>query len=94
MKPTTITVTQEDIDEGIAINCRRCPVARALHAARPDLDFTVDRTRITAFKKGTERIVFQRVTPHPASWFIMLFDDFRNVKPFSFELELPETITP
>jgi hypothetical protein len=89
MKPTTITVTQEDIDNGIAANCRRCPTARALRAARPDLDFFVDGDRIRIHRHGSDRLLESRVTPQRVRWFIKLFDDDQHVEPFSFELELP-----
>lgn len=76
-----IEVTQADIDEGDACNCRECPVALAI-ARAVGVEVRVEYLRV--FIK--EKIIH---LPEQAVDFIDDFDSERPVKPFSFDLAYP-----
>lgn len=74
-----VKVTQKDIDNGKAKDCRTCPIAQAIRRTNPNKVIIVDRDIIYIDKKLYS-------TPQKASTFINLFDDGDKVKPIDFEL--------
>jgi len=97
MKKLTISVTKRDIAEGVRMDCKRCPVARAI-ARRLVKSATV--------KVGGEISVggldvhfwdgksSYTALPGSAISFVRRFDRglLWNVKPFTFKLEIPERL--
>lgn len=80
----TITVTQEDIDNGTKGDCSHCPVAMAVARAFPKAFLVEVDTR------GFEITLvdgLQCFTSHPSvALFITRFDRGFPVQPFTFEL--------
>lgn len=83
MKIITVRVTQDDIDRGVRGSTTDCPVARALCRAVPN-----------AFIRVWKDVAFVRIhrveIPPKVRRFIHDFDDYRAVKPFSFEIDIPD----
>lgn len=84
----TINVTQEHIDKGMKGNCRKCPIALAVEQdykplAPPQVGLTCMLITDLEGKAVTVSL------PDECSNFIFRFDSERDVKPFSFELEIP-----
>jgi hypothetical protein len=81
MKTVRIEVTQDDIDNGSACDVCACPIALAcLRAGLKDVSVC------DASLDWKEKIP----TPTVAVEFIFAFDSGRDVKPFSFEIEVAE----
>lgn len=76
----TIDVTQDDIGDGTAGECTRCPIAIA--ACRALADFCmVDAFTISIFRSGASYPV------PPEAWkFMEAFDAGLPIKPFRFEV--------
>ena len=96
---TTIEVTQEDIDSGVAADCYLCPVATAaLRVAKPlGYECVVVGSEDLSFKRRFG-VMFQTYVseqlPDIARQFIIDFDDTADVpaprnelKPFTFEIQ-------
>lgn len=90
--PNTLSVhvTQEDIDEGIRCDCRRCPIARAVSRV---LNITDDRIVRVA---GNANVFDGSVSSRPvasyylsqkAEKFICQFDSRQVVAPTSFRFK-------
>lgn len=100
MSKVTVDVTQEDIDHGESNNCYNCPVARAaVRALGQTAVIAVSANAINVFgEDGTRELVI--ALPIEATQFIDTVDRcvdevgsiaFRKVvKPFSFEVEVPD----
>jgi hypothetical protein len=73
-----IEVTQEDIDNGIQMNCYYCPIARSIQR-QTDLYVAV---RANYAVIGDDIAYF----PREAEQFIADFDAGEPVHPFSFEI--------
>ena len=84
----TINVTQEDIKLGVPTDECKCPIALACRRAI-GMPVRVDAYAITV--SGVTCCL-----PNEVDSFIQAFDTVgrRAVEPFSFEIELPEGITP
>ena len=84
-----IEVTQKDIEEGVAMDCKSCPVALACmrHIDKVPGVISVEAATDLILFKGLKRYVC--TTPAEAGKFINRFDVGIRVKPFSFELEIP-----
>lgn len=80
----TVTVTQEDIDNGEPLNSGFCPIALAIKRIGYQR-VTVDPFRITTIN-DEERARFYR-TPPVAVEFIREFDDLCTVAPFAFTVD-------
>ena len=78
-----IDVLHSDIEYGIKRNCEDCPIARAINRALNNPSRTVEVTHMTVYI-GTETFRL----PTVATEFIRTFDDEREVRPFSFEMEI------
>ena len=75
-----ITVTQDDIDNGIRRSCRDCPIALALRRRFPSADIHVDGYGI-AIEDG------RAFVPLLARRFADDFDNGRPVCPFELEID-------
>jgi hypothetical protein len=84
MMKHAITVTQKDIDEGVAIDCEKCPIARAI--AR---EFPGRRVNVL----GDVAILGREFAnlPDECAIFVHHFDNLRPVQPFSFILDLGDS---
>ena len=80
----TITVTQDDIDNGCQGNAIACPVARAAARVLDDRYLSV-RTNVLEFVEPLILIPL----PSAAVEFIRRFDSRARVEPFSFDLDVP-----
>jgi hypothetical protein len=78
-----ISVTQSDINNGTAANCRVCPIALAIQRVMEDPRWTVHYG--TAFCGSRMARL-----PVEASRFVRMFDTGWPVEPFEFELDLTE----
>ncbi len=88
---TTIQVAQEDINQGIKEDCRRCPVALAIARVTTNCDISVARYIQFIHATGNNnRNFFLRLLPlHMQAW-IGDFDFGYFVRPTAFKLEIPE----
>ena len=75
-----ITVTQNNIDNGVPKNSCKCPIARALKQIFPGEDIEVKRSSIYIGKS------IHYAMPLKACYFIVDFDEGREVYPFEFEV--------
>jgi hypothetical protein len=85
-----IDVTQEDINAGVPRDSCRCPIAHAIDRAIGST--SMDCVSVNAFKVSVwrdERRLWSALTPPDLIDFIKAFDHDRDVKPFSFDLDLP-----
>jgi hypothetical protein len=84
VKSISVHVTDKDIREGIPRNPGCCPVARALGRTfgRP-----VQVSGYGVDFHGLECVVRM---PAGVASFIHAYDDFRQVRPFDFTLQLPD----
>jgi hypothetical protein len=94
-KTYTIEVTQEDIDNGVAWECGKCPVALAAKRVLPfkphvrSLAIYRKRRQQPSWRYGWYYIkVFAVDLPQEARDFISDFDHGVFVTPFSFQVEV------
>ena len=79
-----VTVTQEHIDNGWAMDACKCPIALALKEMFPETKIYVcGRDNPTTIR--IDRIIYE--IPDKAIEFITDFDLSGHVEPFEFELE-------
>lgn len=98
MSKVLIEVTQEDIEKGVAGHGCLCPIAHAVGrcAAFAERDVIIGRDGI--YLGADPMVDDDKVTvlarfPDSAVRFIWLFDQSLEVKPFSFEAEIPDAAT-
>jgi len=84
MTKVKISVTQEHINYGRRGSCHDCPIALAVCAA-----LRAGRVRVTPGFIDYKRYL-DIPLPAEAQLFITRFDAEVSVKPFEFELEIPE----
>jgi len=84
----TVTVLQDDIDQGYPCDTQKCPVARAVRRDLADL-FLYGVVSVTG---GTIYFGVGRylLTPAPVADFVDRFDRGLPVEAFKFEVEVPE----
>lgn len=83
-----IEVTQKDIDSGVESDVEACPVWRGVRrVVKRGMRVLVDHISIDLRINGMWEELF---TPQRAINFMKRFDDGRAVKPFSFDLDIPE----
>lgn len=75
----TVTVTQQDINNGHKRNCGHCPIALAVRRVIPDV-------YVGGYHVFIDEIATYKL-PDVAIEFIKAFDNERPVKPFSFDIE-------
>lgn len=89
-----VQVTLEDIDNGFREDCQYCPVARALRRVLlPEFVGEAQQSRISIYnanRQHWEEELWSCATPMVANQFINDFDKKREVKPFEFELDIPD----
>jgi len=89
----TVTVTTGHITSGWANDCRKCPIALALHEMHPELDGqldVIDDRAIAAY--GAEDTYLEGLLPETAQEFISQFDEGMRAEPITFQItwrELP-----
>lgn len=83
----TIVVTDNDIKQGCASSCTRCPVARAIKRVMLQGNVQVF-SKIAHFYNTTESR--NETLPGQAQDFIRNFDNFHPVLPFQFQLNIPD----
>ena len=89
---TKFEVTETDIKTGIKNNCDYCPIANSIKGTIPAIDVRVTASDVIIFqynRKANETIKL----PQNAIDFIKSFNKGEPVKPFTFELDLPEGLT-
>lgn len=95
MLKTTVTVhvSQDHIDKEIVGNCFMCPISRAI---LDRLKITFVDTMLSVAEEGVTFHSENTVSDLPKeAWkFIWDFDSGISVKPFSFRLEVPESLVP
>lgn len=79
MEKVTISVTQEDIDGGVARNCSKCPIALAISKV-----FGEDVT-VTGVSASINDELWE--LPKSCLLFARCFDRSDKVIPFDFEME-------
>jgi hypothetical protein len=85
-----LTVTQAMIDEGVRLNCRRCPIASALRQLPGVRSAVVTRDRI--FLRFFDERPERTFRPSRAMIrFIHRFDEFEPVRPTRFRLPAMST---
>ena len=86
-----IEVIQNDIECGVAQNCAKCPVTRAVNRVLADGYWAESGTRLIVVvdPNGSSRSV---KTPASAAAFIRDYDRAKEVEPFSFDLPLEQLI--
>lgn len=83
-----IAVTQNDIKHGERFMCRTCPIALAIGRATSRMVW-VERNHVAVDGSTIgEAIVFAEL-PMLAQNFIKAFDKGRQVRPFSFCIDIP-----
>jgi hypothetical protein len=94
MKTVTITVTAQDIQSGTQCAAFGCPVALAVNRhLNADFKSGWAQTRFTVASisnPNDPKNFVDHVVPSAASDFIIRFDQKQPVKPFTFDLTLPE----
>jgi hypothetical protein len=90
----TISVTQQDIDAGEPCHSGNCPVARAIIGViDTHYDVMVGLDLIWfSYKNHTAKVCPLMETPTKVAKFIENFDGNNTVKPFTFELDIPDHI--
>lgn len=81
----TFSVTQEDIDAGLPIDCKNCAVARAGRRALPDHELLVTHSHVSMI---VDRRHLQIDLPAWVSDRIRAYDSTGKMEPFSFDLDL------
>lgn len=90
-KTIRVDVTQEDIFNGVKCSSSRCPVAQALKKiVKPEFYFSVGISNFTLMSTSPFKILAEGVVSSETKDFIKDFDRGFKVKPFSFDLTIPE----
>jgi len=84
----TINVTARDIEYGKRLSCQSCPIARACRRLKYFQNCAVSNLRIYFNRVVTTDNSIE--LPREASEFIEKFDRGKKVKPFKFEIEVPD----
>lgn len=87
----TITVLQDDIDNGVPRNAHKCAVARAARRDLADLAGEECGLDVFAVTRDTLYASFRSsALPPSAHCAVRDFDNGRDVSPFKFEVDLVE----
>ena len=91
----TITVLQDDIDNGAMRSTDDCPIALAATRDLADLlleGVSVGSSAITLWPSVINSLKShsQGLLPEEAEEFVVRFDNSLSVEPFKFEIEIPE----
>lgn len=82
-----IEVTQRDINLGYAKQAMNCPIARACNRHK---QFNKASCYDFIENRSNSRLLWRVEMPIKAFQFIQAFDTGKLVKPFSFDLEIPD----
>lgn len=84
-----VEVTQDDIENGVARDCNRCPIALALRRQFPNCPNIVDNERV-AILFPTEELYYN--LPSEAKVFISYFDSVLDaaIRPIKFKMTMYE----
>lgn len=88
-----VEVTQADIDAGIPLNARSCPIARAI--GRTGWAATVAGKRATLWRPSDEpQPIYRLDLPYLAEHFVYMFDAWgrERVSPIEFDLQIEPLI--
>lgn len=90
MTTVKITVTAEDIKDGLTKDCYRCPIAQAVNRHLSDKFKTEALTSVIIIvHKDTHEQAHKCITPSLARRFISDFDAGNKMHPVEFDLEIP-----
>lgn len=81
----TVNVTDSDIANGVASDCRECPIALAIGRLLSSSIVSVGYNTISVEIKGK---FYYGNLPDKATRFIFMFDKGQQVSPFTFSLAL------
>lgn len=89
----TVTVLQDDIDQGVRVDTGRCPIARAVRRDLADLisggnQVRVEDTRLDITSGDGLFTVARGRLPRTAQTFVSDFDEEQPVESFKFEIEI------
>jgi hypothetical protein len=84
----TVSVTEEDINKGIIGSSCSCPVALAIKKST-NFHPSVDHYTAALLNPEDDGLTLCDL-PHSVRCFIFAFDDHKPVRPFTFELEIPD----
>lgn len=85
----SITVTQDDINEGVRDQSAHCIVSTAIGRQIPEATRISTDAQTIRFTIGKERLIY--MTPHAVAQYVIKFDagDFKGIKPMKLELADP-----
>lgn len=83
----TVNVTQTDINEGLVGSCESCPISLA---ASRVIDPAIDHWTGVNHLHVKRAAHMSFVMPLEARLFRLRFDNRVSVRPFTFEMDLPE----
>jgi len=85
----SVTVTQDDINEGVRDSSAHCIVSTAIGRAIPDATRIITDVQSIRFTIGNERLIY--MTPREVGRYVLAFDDgnFAAIKPMKLELANP-----
>jgi hypothetical protein len=90
-----VEVTAEDINRGEPGSCKHCPIALAMDRALAAIGIDVRSWVILPYVRlGPKSANTYAVLPPAALVFAKHFDGEWDVEPFSFDLELPDELSP
>jgi hypothetical protein len=91
MATLTVNVTQEDIDAGVAKDCRRCPVAKALARALNSVVAHASDNILASLTLIGGRFYCDQIVPAPpvVADFVRRFDAGQPISPFTFPIDWP-----
>ena len=84
MRTVIVSVTAEDIRDGLACNGLKCPIAKAMYRLGHE------HWEIIVPEITSEEGDFTTMLPPEAERFACMFDNGEPVEPFYFTIELPE----
>ncbi len=88
-RTVTVSVTADDIAQGVKCRGDSCAVQRALARALDDKRLQVSYSQVVAFVYGSATQWHTMPLPDICLTFLRAFDAGRAVQPFSFDLTLP-----
>lgn len=90
MSKVKISVTQDDIDDGVPGHPYACAINRALRRVYPKKIVAVEKDRVYFVRRPNDVIEHMAMLPHVAAIFVRAYDNGEEVAPFAFDLEIPE----
>jgi len=96
-RTVAVSITAQDIENGLRGGCFRCPGALAINRfLKEGLGSVVGYDLVNLVNLVTidksAPVVFDVPAPEALTRFIVTFDDGRDVEPVTFDLTLPESV--